>query len=86
MQFTSPGARVGHAWEKSRGKDGAVDGGLGRRGMAMGRLGLSVAEAGSRGRERTVDVSPGARRTACLWTVCGFWEDESQKVRARGED
>jgi len=52
----------------------------------MGMLGFLVAEAGSRGRESTADVSPKSRRTISFWMECGFWEDESQKVRARGED
>ncbi len=33
-----------------------------------------------------MDVSPESRRTISFWMECGFWEDESQKVRARGED
>ncbi len=70
---------------RSREKDGAVDGGLGGRGMAMGRLGFLVAEVGSGGRESTVDVSPGTRRTTSFWMECVFWEDESQKVKARGK-
>ncbi len=52
----------------------------------MGMLGFSVAEAGIKETERTVDVSPGTKRPISFWMECGFWEDESQKVRARGED
>lgn len=49
-------------------------GGLGGRGMVMGRLGFSVADVGSGGRDNTVDVSPGTRRTTSFWMLCGFWE------------
>lgn len=88
MRFASPGARVGHAWEKvcvmkgmppysdaassergsteegrSGGEDGVGWGEVGGRGMGMGRFGFSVADVGRGGRERTVCVSPGTRRT-----------------------
>ncbi len=39
----------------------------------MGRFGFSVADVGRGGRESTVDVSPGTRRTTSFWMVCGFW-------------
>ena len=71
---------------KLRGEGEVVGGGLGGKGTAMGMLGFSVAEAGIKETERTVDVSPGTRRPISFWMECGFWEDESQKVRARGED
>jgi hypothetical protein len=54
-------------------------GGLGGRGMVMGRFGFSVADVGRGGRESTVDVSPGTRRTTSFWMLCGFWEHESVK-------
>ena len=59
------------------GEDVTVSGG---RGMAMGRLGFSVAEVGRGGRESTVDVSPGTRRTTSFWMFCGFCET----VRVKG--
>jgi hypothetical protein len=69
------------------GRDESVDGGPGGRGIAMGRLGFSVAEVGRGGRERTVDVSPGTRRTTSFWMLRGFWKHESVKnMNARGED
>ena len=42
--------------------DGLGSRGSGGSGMAMGRLGFSVAEVGRGGRERTVDVSLGQGR------------------------
>jgi hypothetical protein len=47
--------------------------------MAMGRLGFSVAEVGRGGRERTVDVSPGTRRTTSFWMLWGFWKEVGMK-------
>lgn len=58
----------------SGGADGVNSGGSGGRGMGMGTLGFSVAEVGSGGRERTVDVSPGTRRTTSFWMLFGFWK------------
>jgi hypothetical protein len=55
-------------------------GGSGRWGMAMGRLEFSMAEVGRGGRESTVDVSPGTRRTTSFWTLCGFWEHERART------
>ena len=61
--------------------------GPGGRGMVMGRFGFSVADVGRGGRESTVDVSPGTRRTTSFWMLCGFWEHESVKnVRVSRED
>src|SRR5258708_23713595 len=108
MRFTSPGARVGHAWEKVRvmkglprraphllssdrwrrkGQEGKIERFVVDlvRVTATGRLGYSVAEVGSRGRENTIDVSPGTRVKTSFWMQCGVWEHESQKVSTRGE-
>jgi len=49
--------------------------------MVMGRFGFSVADVGRGGRESTVDVSPGTRRTTSFWMVCGFWEHEERQER-----
>lgn len=45
------------------GEDGVDGGRSGGAGMAMGMLAFSVVEVGRGGRERTVEVSPGTRRT-----------------------
>jgi len=47
----------------SIGENGVDGGGSGEAGIAMGTLAFSVVEVGRGGRERTVDVSPGTRRT-----------------------
>ena len=64
---------------RSGGDDGVGGGGPGGRGMAIGTLGFSVAEVGRGGRESTVEVSPGTRRTTSFWMLCGLWEHESVK-------
>jgi hypothetical protein len=70
---------------RSGGEDGVGGGGSGGRGMVMGRLGFSVAEVGRGGRESTVDVSPGTRRTTSFWMLSGFWEYKGTKdVSASG--
>jgi len=51
----------------SIGEGGVDGGGSGGAGMAMGTLAFSVVEVGRGGRERTVDVSPGTRRTTSFW-------------------
>jgi hypothetical protein len=47
--------------------------------MKMRRLGYSVAEVGRGGRGRTVDVSPGTRRTTIIWMPWGFWKEVGTK-------
>jgi hypothetical protein len=64
---------------RSGGEDGVGGGESGGRGMAMGMFGFSVAEVGSGGRESTVDVSPGTRRTTSFSMLFGFWEHEGVK-------
>ena len=83
--FWSPGARVGQAWLNvvaMKGIQAAVDTsvvsvslGIGgdARGMAMGTLGLEVAEVGKGGNERISGVSPGAKTTTTLWIKLRFW-------------
>jgi hypothetical protein len=72
---------------RSGGEDEVGSGGSGGRGMEMGTLRFSMAEVGRGGRESTVDVIPGTRRTTSFWMLCGFWEHELvMNVDANGED
>ena len=48
---------------RSGGEDGVGGGGSCGRGMDMGTLRFSMADVGRGGRESTVDVIPGTRRT-----------------------
>ena len=57
---------------RSEDSDGVGGGGSDGRGMGIGRLGFFVAEVGGGGRERTVDVKPGTRRTTSFCMLCVF--------------
>ena len=55
-------------------------------GMGIGRLGFEVAEVGRGGRDRTVDVKPGMRRTTSFCMLCVFCEPLNVENNTRGED
>jgi len=57
---------------RSAGVDGVGVGGS-EGGIEMGTLEFSVAAVEVGGRESTVDVRPGIRRTTNFWMLCGFW-------------
>ena len=56
---------------RSEGSDAVGGGESDGRGVGIGRLGFFVAEVGSGGRKRTLDVKPGMRRTTsfCMLRV-----------------
>ena len=56
----------------STGGDSFDGRGFGGAGTSMGTLEFSVEEVGRGGRESTVDVRPGTRRTTSFWMDCGF--------------
>jgi hypothetical protein len=59
--------------------DGEGGNGSGGSGMGIGRLGFSVEEVRRGGRERTVGVTPGTRRTTSFCMRWGFWKEVSTK-------
>ena len=52
----------------------------------VGYIGVRSDEAGRGGRERTVDVKPGMRRTTSFCMLCVFCEPLNTENNTRGED